>query len=230
MSNRIYRSLVNRSSTLGNLLWQLLGGDLRRKVQGRDNLVDLDRARLVNVELDIVGDGNQVIAAEGVQLCGLRIRMRGSGHRLVFGRDSRVSRGGVFWFEDKGGRLEIGAKTTIVEAHIVVDEPGSQVTIGEDCMFANDIEIRCSDSHAILDAGTGERINPARNVAVGDHVWIAAHAILLKGVEIGHDSIIAAGAVVTKSCGPGVILAGNPAAVIKEGVAWRRERNPRNNP
>jgi acetyltransferase-like isoleucine patch superfamily enzyme len=63
-------------------------------------------------------------------------------------------------------------------------------------------------------------------VVIGDHVWIAAHAIVLKGVEIGRDSIVAAGAVVTRSCGPGVILAGNPAAIIKEGVTWRRERVP----
>ncbi len=175
----------------------------------------------------IVGDDNQIIVGEGSYLVNLKIRMRGSGHRIVFGKNCRVSRGGVFWFEDENGRLEIGANTTMVEVHIVVDEPGSKVTIGEGCMFANDIEIRTSDSHAILDAKTGERINPARDIVIGDRVWIAAHAILLKGVEIGHDSVIAAGAVVTKSCEPGVILAGNPAAVIKEGITWRRERNPK---
>jgi acetyltransferase-like isoleucine patch superfamily enzyme len=94
-------------------------------------------------------------------------------------------------------------------------------------MFANDIDIRTSDSHAILDARTGERINPARNVIIGDHVWIASHVVLLKGVEIGHDSVIAAGAIVTKSCGPGVILAGNPATIIKRDITWRRERKPK---
>lgn len=225
--NRLYRFLMDRFPALGNSLWRVLGGDLRQTIRGRDNRIDLGRASLSNVEVDIVGDGNQIIAGEGTGLWNLRIRLRGNGHQIIFGRNCRVSRGGVFWFEDENGRLEIGDNSTMVEAHIVVDEPGSQVTIGADCMFANDIEIRTSDSHAILDAQTGERINPARDVTIGDRVWIAAHAIVLKGVQIGHDSIVAAGAVVTKSCAPGVILAGNPAAVIKEGVTWRRERNPK---
>jgi acetyltransferase-like isoleucine patch superfamily enzyme len=227
MASPIYRFILRRFPGLGGLLWKLFGGDVRASIRGQGNFLQADGAALVRVELDIVGDDNKIVVGEGSYLSNLKVRMRGSGHRLVFGKNCRVSRGGVFWFEDEDGHLEIGADTTMVEAHIVVDEPGSKVVIGEGCMFANDIEIRTSDSHAILDAKTGERINPARDIVIGDHGWIAAHTILLKGVEIGHDSIVAAGAVVTKSCAPGVILAGNPAAVIKEGITWRRERNPK---
>ncbi len=112
----------------------------------------------------------------------------------------------------------------MVEVHIAVTEPGSKVVVGEECMFANDIDIRTGDSHSILDAATGKRINFAENVTIGDHVWVASHAIILKGVEIGADSVVAAGSIVTKSCAPGSLLAGNPARVIREGISWKRER------
>lgn len=225
MSPSVLGFLLKHFPSLGWRFWRIFGGPVLPLIRGRGNRLETRGATLIGVELDIVGDDNQIIVGEGSYLAHLKIRMRGSGHRLVFGRNCRVSRGGVFWFEDENGLLEIGENTTIVEAHIVVDEPGSKVSIGRDCMFANDIEIRVSDSHAILDAATGRRLNPARDIVIGEHVWIAAHAIVLKGVEIGRDSVIAAGTVVTKSCPPGVILAGNPASVIKEGVTWRRERN-----
>lgn len=227
MSGRVLRFLLKYFPSLGHRFWKTFGGDVLPMIRGRGNRLQAEGATLIQVEVDIVGDDNQILVGEGSYLSNLKIRMRGNGHRLVFGRNCRISRGGLFWFEDENGRLEIGDGTTMVEAHIVVDEPGTKVIIGRECMFANDVEIRSSDSHAILDAASGQRLNPARDIVIGDHVWIAAHVIVLKGVQIGRDTVIAAGAVVTKSCPPGVILAGNPASVIKEGITWRRERNPK---
>jgi acetyltransferase-like isoleucine patch superfamily enzyme len=53
-------------------------------------------------------------------------------------------------------------------------------------------------------------------VIIEDDVWIATRATILKGVTIGHGSVIAAGAVVTKSVPPKSIVAGVPAKVIKK--------------
>jgi acetyltransferase-like isoleucine patch superfamily enzyme len=41
-------------------------------------------------------------------------------------------------------------------------------------------------------------------------------AVILKGVEIGENSVVAAGAIVTKSVPPNVVVAGNPAVVVKQ--------------
>jgi acetyltransferase-like isoleucine patch superfamily enzyme len=54
-----------------------------------------------------------------------------------------------------------------------------------------------------------------RAVRIGNNVWIAANAIVLPGVSVGDDVVIAAGAVVTKDVESGVIVAGNPARVIR---------------
>jgi len=119
--------------------------------------------------------------------------------------------------------LRVGSGTTMVEVHIAVTE-NSKVLIGEDCMLANDIDIRTGDSHSVIDMETGERLNFPGDVVISRHVWIAPHTVILKGVTIGENSIVATGAVVTKSCEPGVIMGGNPAKAIKTGVSWKRER------
>jgi acetyltransferase-like isoleucine patch superfamily enzyme len=53
---------------------------------------------------------------------------------------------------------------------------------------------------------------------VGERCFIGARSILLPGVQIGDESIVAAGAVVTKDVPARSVVAGNPARVIREGI------------
>lgn len=53
------------------------------------------------------------------------------------------------------------------------------------------------------------------DVTIEEDVWFGANIVLLKGVTIGRGSVVAAGAVVNKSCPPYSIIAGVPAKVIK---------------
>lgn len=56
----------------------------------------------------------------------------------------------------------------------------------------------------------------SKRVKIGSNVWIGQNAVILPGVEIGDNSVIAAGSVVTKSIPPYCIAAGTPAKVIKK--------------
>ena len=56
----------------------------------------------------------------------------------------------------------------------------------------------------------------AKSIFIGDNVWIGMNVIVLPGVSIGKNSVIGAGAVVTKSIPENVLAAGNPCKVIKE--------------
>lgn len=53
-------------------------------------------------------------------------------------------------------------------------------------------------------------------VVIGDHAWIASHAILLPGVTIGEGAVVAAAAVVTRDVAPFAMVAGNPARFVRE--------------
>jgi acetyltransferase-like isoleucine patch superfamily enzyme len=198
-------------------------GEVQKTIRGQGNAFKTEGAKLSAVKVDIIGDNNRISIGPGCVLANVYFRIRGSNHQIEFGENCRVSRGAVLWFEDRNGVLQVGSGTTMVEVHIAVTE-NSKVIIGEDCMFANDIDIRTGDSHSVIDTQTGERLNFAGDVLISRHVWIAPHTVVLKGVTIGENSIIATGAVVTKSCEAGVIIGGNPAKVIKTGVFWKRER------
>ena len=230
MSNSFYMSLKQHFPGPIAFVRKLLRGEndqLRKTIRGESNVFEAQGARLSGVHMDVIGDNNQVKIGSGSVLTNVHFRIRGSGHRIEFGENCRISRGAVLWFEDRNGVLRVGSKSTMVEVHIAVTEK-STVTIGEDCMFANDIDIRTGDSHSVIDTLTGERLNPAGDIFISRHVWVAPHTVILKGVNIGENSIVATGAVVTRSCDPGVIIGGNPAKVIKTGVSWKRERIAKN--
>jgi acetyltransferase-like isoleucine patch superfamily enzyme len=227
MSKGFFVSLKERFPRLTRLARKLLLGEtgqVQKTIKGQGNVFNAEGATLSGVKLDIIGDNNRISIGRGSVLSNVYFRLRGSNHQIEFGENCRISRGAVLWLEDHRGILHVGSNTTMAELHIAVTEADSKVIIGEDCMLANDIDIRTGDSHSVIDAQTGERLNYARDVIIDRHVWIAPHSVVLKGVNIGENSIIATGAVVTKSCGSGVIMGGNPAKVIKTGVSWKRER------
>lgn len=100
-----------------------------------------------------------------------------------------------------------------------IAEPDTNITIGEDCLFAT-VRFRPSDSHKIIGVATGERINPPADIVIGDHVWLAEDVLVLKGVTIGSGSIVGARSMVTRDLPSNVLAAGSPAKVIREGVRW----------
>ena len=73
-----------------------------------------------------------------------------------------------------------------------------------------------SNHGMLLDKPFNLQPNTTNPVAIGDNVWIGTHSLILPGVKIGSNSIIASGSVVTKSVPSGVVVGGNPAKIIKE--------------
>lgn len=193
------------------------------KIKGENNEISI-QGYLSKVHFDIIGNNNTVIINPGAILNKVYFYIRGSNHKIIVGSNCYFNRGGSIWFEDSGCLLCIGDNTSIEEADIALTEPGSSIQIGKDCMLAYDIEIKCGDSHSIIDLSTGKRINYAKDIVINDHVWLAAHTQVLKGVTIGANSIIATGAVVTKDVPSNSIAAGVPAKVVKTNVNWKRQR------
>lgn len=96
----------------------------------------------------------------------------------------------------------------------------TNIEIGDDCLFGSNVSIRTSDGHPIYDTQTRARINKSESITIGNHVWIADDALILKGATIGDASVIGAKSVVSKDVGPNSVAAGNPARVVRTGVTW----------
>lgn len=108
----------------------------------------------------------------------------------------------------RDARIVIGNGTYLNRNSEVI--AAREVTIGRDCMIAWDVIIMDTDQH-----GIGGSPPVARPVHIGDRVWIGCRAIILKGVAVGDDAVIAAGAIVTRDVPAGAVVAGQAARVVR---------------
>jgi acetyltransferase-like isoleucine patch superfamily enzyme len=224
-----YKNINTRYPYVENLIKRvqnrIVDHTIRKKIYGHDNKIIYKDAILSSVIFDIIGDYNTIEIKKGSILNDVVFFIRGNNHRIGIDENCKFYRGSNIWFEDCECVLIIGPETTFENVHLALTEPGSRITIGRDCMFAYDIDVRTGDSHSIISQENGERINYAKDIYIGDHVWIAAHSILLKGSFIPQNSVVATGAVVTRKYEKkGIVIGGNPAMPIKEGITWSRER------
>jgi acetyltransferase-like isoleucine patch superfamily enzyme len=125
------------------------------------------------------------------------------------------------------GFCTVGDFTLLNGALVMTEE---KIEIGSNCLISWNVGIADSDFHPLEPA---QRLIDAKALApffkdrpprpklktapvkICDNVWIGMNAVILKGVTVGDNSVVAAGSVVTKSVEPNVVVAGNPAIVVK---------------
>jgi acetyltransferase-like isoleucine patch superfamily enzyme len=89
-------------------------------------------------------------------------------------------------------------------------------------MIAPNVMIMDSDFHEVglvEDRVSAPGLESDADVAIGRNCWIGSRAIVLKGVKIGDNTIVAAGSIVTSDLPPNVLAAGAPARIIRTLVA-----------
>jgi acetyltransferase-like isoleucine patch superfamily enzyme len=161
-------------------------------------------------QCEYMGPGETVMKPWYVNISGDNIRI-GKCFTAIAEPMHRVEIG--IWGRGVGeGRVQIG--------DCVLMSPGTRISasdeivIGDGVMIANGVYITDSDWHTIYDRlARAEQPTP---VHIGNNVWLGDHATILKNVTIGENSVVAAQAVVTRDVPPNVVVAGNPAKVVKE--------------
>jgi acetyltransferase-like isoleucine patch superfamily enzyme len=203
-----------------------LFGQIRIFIKGRSNKIYRSKSSIfINSKFDIKGNNNKIQIGAYCKFSNVTFYIRGNDNEVKISKNVFFNRGGLIWVEDNNCIVDIHENTTFEDTHIAVTEPGSKIIIGKDCMFAYDIDIRTGDSHSIIDVNTNNRINYAGNVLIDDHVWVASHCSILKGVELKKNSIVATRSLVTKSFNQeGIIIGGVPAKILKTNITWDRNR------
>jgi maltose O-acetyltransferase len=111
------------------------------------------------------------------------------------------------------GSIRIGEHAVLNNACVLISE-GPGITVGPDTLFGPEVMVFDSDFHGLHPDQRHE--TPARaRVLIGRNVFIGARSTVLKGVEIGDNSVVGAGSVVSSDVPPNVIAAGNPCVVIR---------------
>ncbi|HYH60585.1 MAG TPA: sugar O-acetyltransferase [Solirubrobacterales bacterium] len=114
---------------------------------------------------------------------------------------------------DFGDGISIGARTFINFNCTMLD--GAPITIGDECLLAAGVQL-ITATHPLAPGLRRSALEQALPVTIADGVWLAAGVLACPGVTIGENTVVGAGAVVTRSLPAGVVAYGNPARVIRE--------------
>ncbi len=142
--------------------------------------------------------------------------------KRIFGRCGRNFKAFHFVKLSFGYGLDVG-DDVVVHRHVLLDDRGG-IRIGDRTSISDFVNIY-SHSHHI---GDGRDVRTPRTV-IGDRVRIAYHATVLAGVTLAPDSMVGAGAIVTRDTEPSTVHAGIPAKPVRRKPA-RESRPPTRDP
>lgn len=152
------------------------------------------------------------------------IDIRQTGGLVVVGPDSLIE--GQLVVETPSGRLTIGANTYVGGGTMIAS--ACEINIGDDVLISYWCLIMDSDNHSLRRSQRRGDLQTWRHghhdwsksrmakVTIGDGAWIGARSTIVKGVTLGEGAIVAAGSVVSRDVPAYTIVAGNPAAIVRE--------------
>ena len=171
--------------------------DVKISFDGRRNKLTIDNnAKLQKVIIDFKGNDAEIVIGS----CNARCM-------ILIGSKSKI---------------HIGDGLSTTGAVYITAFEGSDIHIGQDCMFAGNVQIRGDDAHPIFDTETGKRVNISESINIGEHVWLGEGCVILTGSDIGSGSIVGTRSVVKAKIPNNSVAAGVPAKVIRSNIAWDR--------
>lgn len=171
--------------------------------------------------LQVVGWDHLGINSEVTGRCSKTVE----GGFISIGNDTLIE--GILRTESPVGRITIGNNCYIGGGSII----GSaiRIEVGDDVLISYQVIVMDSNNHSLkrserkrdlADWRDGNKhdwsVTSSKPVIIGSGSWIGARAIICKGVTLGEGAIVGAGSVVTRDVPAWTIVAGNPAAIVRE--------------
>lgn len=150
----------------------------------------------------------------------LRIVFKGQKNFVKIGRGCTFKQKNTLYMQGDGNSIVIGDNVVFDSNVLIVCAEGTECVIGSDSIFADKVHIRTSDQHFIYN-DNGNRVNFAKNVKIGNHVWIGASAIVMKGASIEDGAVVGIGSTVLGCIPKKSVAVGSPAKVVKSNIYWQ---------
>lgn len=165
----------------------------------------------LNQGLKVYGILKVYVTRRGIVNIGKNLSINSGNNHNIIGRQQKT----MFWVE---GEVTIGDNVGLSSAAIICNH---KITIGNNVLIGGNTVIYDTDFHSLNPEdrkvkGLDRQNAKKAPVIIGNNVFIGAHTTILKGVTIGHNSIIGACSVVSKNIPDNEIWAGNPAKFIKK--------------
>lgn len=113
---------------------------------------------------------------------------------------------------DYGYQIRVGARTFINFGLVALDV--ATITIGEDVQMGPNVQL-LTPTHPVEAEQRRAKWEAAKPITIANNVWLGGGVIILPGVTIGENTVVGAGAVVTKDLPANAVAVGNPARVIR---------------
>jgi len=161
----------------------------------------------------LITTGRSLILEDGVSLLALSQNGISFGNNVTIARNAVLNATGVI--RSKGTGITIGNNSAVGAQSYLGGQGG--ITIGNDVIMGPGVKI-FSENHNYSDPDIPIRMQGENRtgVTIGDNCWIGSGVIILDGVTLESGTIVAAGAVVSKSFGKNQLIGGVPARIIKE--------------
>ncbi|ART63403.1 sugar O-acetyltransferase [Kushneria marisflavi] len=116
-------------------------------------------------------------------------------------------------FVDYGFNISFGEGSFANFGLVALDV--APITIGQDVQIGPNVQL-LAPTHPLDAASRRAKLEAGAPIVIEDNVWLGGGAIVLAGITIGENSVIGAGAVVTRDIPANVVAVGNPARVIRQ--------------
>lgn len=182
-----------------------------------------------NVKLNISGCGHIIKLNAFLGRGTLNIIINGKDNTFVFGKNNTINQTIYSVYSTAPGKIPVNSMINIGSGNIfngslVVLAPfdsGKKVEIGNNNLFAGNINIKGGSEHLVFDISTKIQLNKEENIILKDNIWICENVTILNKTKISSNSVVALSSIVNSSFDKeNVLIAGSPARIKKENIMW----------
>ncbi|HEY4400343.1 MAG TPA: hypothetical protein VGM95_07445 [Lactobacillaceae bacterium] len=194
--------------------------NIKTFVSENGNKITGDFTLSPNVKITFHGENNHLVVNGAVNISAGKLTFFGN-NSLVYIEDYPIRKLPMDLFISNSAYIYIGENNFFNGIVRLVASEQTNIFIGRDNLFSTDGSLETTDVHLLYDLESGQRINNAADIFIGDHNWFGREFFVGKKAIVGSGSVFARRSLLTGKYYPSHTLwGGSPAKLLKENVSF----------